>query len=104
MLTEIAIKSAKPRQKPYKSSDGRGLYLLVEPNGGRGWRFRYRFQGREKMLSVGIYPDVPLRLARERCEDLRRLVASGVEPSAGRKAEKDPSTHTLKDIAEEFFR
>jgi integrase len=104
MLTEIAIKAAKPRHKPYKSSDGRGLYLLVEPNGGRGWRFRYRFEGREKMLSLGTYPDVPLRLARERSEDLRRLVASGVDPSAGRKAEKKASTHTLIGIAEEFFK
>jgi hypothetical protein len=54
MLTELAIKATKPRQKPYKLSDGRGLHLLVDPNGGRWWRLRYRFEGREKMLSLGI--------------------------------------------------
>lgn len=103
MLTEIAIKSAKPRVKPYKLSDGRGLFLLVDPKGGRGWRVRYRFDGREKMLSLGIYPDVPLKLARDRCEDLRRLVASRIDPSAGRRADKEARAHTLRDIADEFF-
>jgi len=104
MLTEIAIKSAKPRVKPYKLSDGRGLFLLVDPKGARGWRARYRFDGREKMLSLGIYPDVPLKVARDRCEDLRRLVASGTDPSAGRRADKEARAHTLRDIADEFFK
>jgi hypothetical protein len=103
MLTESAIRAAKPRHKPYKLTDGRGLHLLIDPQGNRGWRLRYRFEGREKMLSLGIYPDVPLKLARDRCEDLRRLIAAGTDPSAGRKAEKDASAHTLEGIAEEFF-
>ena len=77
---------------------------MVDPKGGRGWRVRYRFDGREKMLSLGIYPDVPLKLARDRCEDLRRLVASRTDPSAGRRADKEARAHTLRDIADEFFK
>jgi hypothetical protein len=103
MLTETSIKAAKPRERPYTLPDGRGLHLLVAPNGGRWWRLRYRFEGREKMLSLGIYPDVPLKQARDRREELRRAIASGKDPSAGRKAGKEASANTLEGIAEEFF-
>ncbi len=64
-LTDRAIQTAKPRDRAYKLTDGRGLCLLVQPNGSKWWRYRYRFERAEKMLSLGTYPDVPLILARE---------------------------------------
>ena len=70
-LSEVAIKAAKPRQKPCKLSDGDGLHLLVTREGGRWWRLRYRWQGREQMLSLGVYPEISLKIARDRRE-LRR--------------------------------
>jgi len=74
MLTETAIRSAKPRERPYKLFDERGLYLLlVAPTGGRLWRFRYRHGGKEKLVALGAYPDVPLRRAREKRDEARRL-------------------------------
>jgi hypothetical protein len=80
MLTETAIRSAKPRERPYKLFDERGFYLLVPPTGGRLWRFRYQHGGKEKLLAVGAYPDVPSRRARENRDGARRLVvdAGGV--------------------------
>jgi integrase len=87
-LTDIAVKHAKPETKARKLFDERGLYLLVTPDGGRWWRLKYRFQGKEKLLSLGVYPDVGLRQARERRDEARRLVAAGVDPSAERQAAK----------------
>ena len=77
MLTETGIKAARPKEKAYKLNDGRGLVLLVNPNGTRYWRFRFSFDGREQMLSLGTYPDVPLKRAREKLDECRRLVAEG---------------------------
>ncbi len=88
MLTDTQIRKAKQDDKPRKLTDGRGLYLLLTPQGGRWWRFKYRFAGKEKLLSLGVYPDVPLKTAREKAEDARRLVAAGTNPSAARQAEK----------------
>src|ERR1700733_5183703 len=72
-LTDTAIRGARPAEKPYKLFDGGGLFLLVKPNGSRLWRLKYRMDGREKLLSVGIYPDVSLKAARARRDDARRL-------------------------------
>ncbi len=72
MLTETAIRHAKPKEKPYKLFDERGLFMLVAPTGGRLWRFRYRHGGKEKLLALGAYPDVPLRRAREKRDAARR--------------------------------
>ena len=69
MLTDTAVRNAKPREKPFKLTDGGGLYVIVNPNGSRWWRFRYRVQGREKLISLGIYPEVSLREARERRDE-----------------------------------
>jgi hypothetical protein len=88
MLTEAAIRNAKPREKPYKIFGERGLFMLVVPTGGRLWRFRYRHGGKEKLLSLGAYPDVALRRAREKRDEARRLVADGIDPSARRQADK----------------
>jgi Arm DNA-binding domain len=76
-LSEIIIRQAKPGPKAIKIFDGRGLYLLLSPNGSRGWRFKYRVDGREKLISFGIYPDVSLKLARDRREEARQQLAAG---------------------------
>ena len=95
-LTDIKIKNAKPgikpdgspTTKPYRITDERGLYLEVSPSGGKYWRFKYRINGKEKRLSLGVYPDVSLKLARERRDSSRKQVAEGIDPSETRKAEK----------------
>ena len=88
MLTDTAVKAAKPRERPYKLADAAGLYLYVTPTGGRLWRLKYRVEGREKTLALGKYPDVGLKEARARRDEARRLKAAGVDPGAARKAEK----------------
>lgn len=96
-LTDIKVKSAKGGIKPdgetttkrYKMGDTRGLYLEVAPNGGKWWRLKYRFDGKEKRLSLGVYPDVGLKEARNRREALRQQVANGIDPSEIRKVEKE---------------
>jgi len=85
-LTERAIRDAKPLRRPWKISDGGGLYLLVAPTGGRYWRYNYRFAGKQKTVALGIYPDVPTELARERHRRARALLAAGVDPSRERFA------------------
>jgi len=102
-LTEFAIRSAKPQPKPYKIFDEKGLFLLVRPNGARLWRFKYYFGGVEKLLSLGAYPDVPLKRARGRRDEARSLVAVSIDPSAKRKAEKSADTETFAAIAEEWL-
>ena len=79
-LTGADIQGAKPRPKPYKLADGKGLYLLVHPNGSRYWRLKYRLAGREKLLALGVFPDVALATARERRDEARRLLAEHVDP------------------------
>lgn len=88
VLTVFQIDKAKPTDKPYKLSDGRGLALLVEPNGSKLWRFRYRFAGKENMLTLGPYPDVSLAEAREKRNEARKLLANGQDPSALRRSQK----------------
>jgi integrase len=103
MLTESAIRAARPREKPFKLTDGKGLHLLVDSRGGRYWRFRYRVAGVEKMLSLGVYPDVPTKLARERRDDARKLVAAGVDPSAKRQEDKAARENTFAGVALEWL-
>jgi len=102
-LTEMAIRQAKPAPRAVKLFDGRGLFLLLQPTGSRYWRFKYRINGKEKLLALGVYPDVPLKLARERREEARRLVASGIDPSAKRQAEKSAKSDTFEAIAREWL-
>jgi hypothetical protein len=103
MLTEAAIRNAKPREKPYKLFGERGLFMLVVPTGGRLWRFRYRHSGKEKLLSLGAYPDVPLRRAREKRDEARRLVADSIDPSAKRQADKAALGNTFEVVAREWL-
>ena len=106
-LTDISIRNAKPAEKPRKLSDGGGLYLEVRPNGGRWWRLKYRIADKEKLLSLGVYPDVSLSLARERREEARKLLAQGIDPSAQRKAAKEAgkelAANSFERIAREWY-
>ena len=88
MLTDTLIKKTQPPSKPRKLMDERGLFMLMTPSGGRWWRFRYSFAGKEKLLSLGTYPDVSLKAAREAREDARRLLAKGIDSSAARRETK----------------
>ena len=87
-LTDTATRNAKPAESPYSVADGAGLSLLIQPNGGKWWRFRYRFDGKAKMLSLGTYPDVGLKAARERRDAARKQLAEGIDPGEQRKAVK----------------
>jgi hypothetical protein len=97
-LTEAAIKSTKVAEKSRKLFDADGLYLLVEPGGGKYWRLKYRFGGKEKSLSLGIYPHVTLAAARKLRDEARALLVAGVNPSEVRKQERA----TLRDEAVRF--
>lgn len=87
-LTDTAIKNAKASDKPRRLFDANGLYLEVAPSGGKWWRYKYRFAGKEKRLSLGTYPEVSLKEARDRRDEARKLIADGIDPSAERKAAK----------------
>src|SRR5689334_2351141 len=102
-LTEAQVRGATPRDKGYKLSDERGLYLLVAPTGGRLWRLKYYHAGVEKLLSLGVYPDVTLKRAREKRDEARALVADGQDPSELRKAEKAARGNTLEAVAHEWL-
>ncbi len=84
-LTEAAIRNVKPSDKQQKLFDGEGLFLLVAPNGGKWWRLKYRFGGKEKLLSLGCYPEVGLKDARERRFEARKQLSNGVDPSQARQ-------------------
>ena len=79
-LTDTAIRKAKPRDKPRKIYDSRGLYLEIAPRGTKAWRFKYRFAEKEKRISMGIYPEVSLKLARRRRDEARKLLAPRHRP------------------------
>lgn len=87
-LTDVAIRNAKPRPKPYKLGDSLGLFLLVQPAGGKLWRLKYRVDGKEKKLSIGSYPEVGLAEARRRRDDARELLSFGKDPSREKKRKK----------------
>ena len=88
LLTDTKLRALRPAEKPQRFFDGDGLYVEVRPNGGKWWRFKYRYDGKEKLLSFGTYPEVPLALARARRSEARQLVAAGTDPSTARKEAK----------------
>lgn len=104
MLTASQVSNAKPQEKAYKLTDGRGMYLLVRPDGARWWRFDYRRPGSKKRntLSLGVVPDVSLKQARERREDARKLLADGIDPGDNRKAEAQAGAETFEAVAREW--
>jgi len=107
-LTDVKVRTAKPLDKPYKLADGGGLYLLVNANGSRYWRMKYRVMGREKLLSIGVYPDVSLAVARQKRDEARRSLAAGDDPGAIKKAEKQArkiaTANTFESIAREWHK
>ena len=102
-LTDTSIRLARARDRAYKLADAHGLWLFIQPNGRKWWRFRYRFQGVEKMLSFGTYPEIPLTEARDRREEARRQLATGINPSAERKAEKAAAMNTFETVARHWL-
>ncbi|MGD9947675.1 MAG: tyrosine-type recombinase/integrase [Desulfobulbus sp.] len=104
MLVDTAIKNAKPKEKPYKMTDGKGLYLLVKETG-KYFRFDYRFQGKRKTLALGVYPDVSLSGARERLAEARKRLADGIDPGEQRKMDKEATAdhNSFEAVAREWF-
>jgi integrase len=102
-LTDTAILKAKPANKPRKLFDGKGLFLLLNPNGCRWWRLKYRINGREKLISLGTYPEVSLKKARQRRDEAREQVTDGIDPSVQRQAEKGALTNTFEAISREWL-
>ncbi len=98
-LTDAAVRNAKPGEKTRKLTDSAGLYLEVRPEGGKWWRLRYRFEGREQLLSLGTYPAVSLGEARSKRDETRKLLATGADPSLARKAAK---SGRAGDVAKSF--
>jgi integrase len=103
MLTMTEIRSARPRENAYKLFDGGGLYIEITPTGGKLWRLKFRHDGRENRLALGAHPDTTLKLARERRDDARRLLAAGVDPSGRRQAEKLATANTFEAVAREWL-
>ena len=107
-LNDTRIRAAKADARPYKLGDFDGLSLHVQPNDSKWWRFRYRFLSKEKMLSLGTYPEVSLLEARERRDAARKLVASGIDPSRQREADRRAHAavlgHTFRALANEWFK
>ena len=106
-LTNTAVRNAKPGAKPAKLFDERGLFLMITPAGGKLWRFRYGFGGKEKLLALGAYPDVSLASARQKRDEARTLLADGTDPSEQRKAEKairaGLAANTFEAIGREWY-
>jgi integrase len=107
MLSKLLIDKTKPQAKIVRLADGRGMYLEITPTGGKWWRFKYRIDGKEKRISLGVYPDVGLADARDKREQARKLLAAGIDPAEHRKAALvalDESTeNTFEAIAREWF-
>lgn len=106
-LTDIAIKNIKPDLKAKKYSDERGLFLLVNPNGSKYWRFKYRIGGKEKLLALGVYPDVSLAKARQKRDEARKLVADGIDASLNKQQLKQAkyasNANSFEVIAREWI-
>ena len=103
-LTATTIKTCKPKDKAYKLTDGGGLYLLVSPSGGKWWRFDYRFQSKRKTLSMGVYPAISLKDARDRRDEAKKQLANGVDPAMVRKSQKHQQSqpNTFEAVAREW--
>jgi integrase len=106
-LSDTSIRNAKPSEKPIKLADGGGLYLLLNTSGAKWWRLDYRFSGKRKTLSMGVYPEVGLRAARDKRDEARRLLAEGIDPGENRKIQKaaryERSENSFEVVAREWF-
>ena len=106
-LSDLKIRKAKPREKPYKLADGGGLYLLAKPNGSKFWKQKYRYQGTERMLSHVRYPDVSLAQARKKRDEARTVLAEGGDPSVKKRLDQieaeTQARNTFLLVAEEYL-
>ena len=106
-LTDAKVRTAKPKEKPYKLTDERGMYLYIAPGGGKLWRFNYAFDGKQKTLALGSYPEITLADARERREEARKLLANGVDPGNIKKAQKaarlERAANSFEVLAREWY-
>lgn len=103
LLTDSKIRSARPSGKAKKLFDGGGLFLFMTPVGGKLWRLKYRFQGKEKLLSFGAYPHVSLKDARTKRDEAKTLLARGIDPGEKKKAEQRATAHTFEAVTREWF-
>ncbi|MBB6522293.1 tyrosine-type recombinase/integrase [Pseudoteredinibacter isoporae] len=105
-LTDVLIRKAEPREKAYRISDSRGLYIEVQPNGSKYWRLKYRYHGKEKRLAIGVYPGVSLKQARDATEDAKKQLGLDVDPSLAKKIKKAERQvaieNSLESIAKEW--
>jgi hypothetical protein len=104
LLTSRIVRAARPRKHRYVLADEHGMSLHVTPRGSKWWRFRYRFRQTEKMISLGVYPDVDLATARRLHADARGLLARNIDPSADRKATRVASAHTFEVVARQWLK
>jgi integrase len=106
-LTHVGIRNAKPREKAYKLTDEKGLFLFITPSGGKYWRFKYRFGGKEKKLAFGVYPEVSLAEAREKRDQARKLLLNDVDPGvvkqAARNAIVQATENSFQSVALEWY-
>lgn len=106
-LTDVKIRKTKPQPKAYKLTDEKGLFLLVAPNGSKYWRFKYRFAGKEKLLAMGVYPEVTLADARETRDKARKLLANQTDPGIAKQISKrsviQASENSFEAIAREWY-
>lgn len=106
-LQDATVRTAKPEAKPYKMGDERGLFVLVHPNGSKYWRMKYRIDGKEKLLALGVYPEVGLKEARERRDDARKILDNGGDPASVKKTQKavriERAENTFKAVALEWY-
>ncbi|ENW7725793.1 tyrosine-type recombinase/integrase [Klebsiella oxytoca] len=99
-LTARQVDTSRPKDKPYKLSDGGGLYLLVNPNGSRYWRLKYRIAGKEKLLALGVYPDITLAVARQKRADAKKVLAAGGDPGQEKQEEKQAKEQAVANSFE----
>lgn len=106
-LSDMVVKNAKPKDKTYKLADGRGMFLEIKPNGGKYWRLKFRYMGKEKLLALGVYPDVSLKEARDLAYEAKKKLDAGVDPCAERKQTKliriEQMEAHFRAVAEEWY-
>lgn len=106
-LKDVTVRSIKPKERAYKLADEKGLFLFVKPNGSKSWRFKYRFAGKEKLLSIGLYPEVSLAYARDVRDKARKLLIEKIDPAltkqASKRAAKLTAENSFESIAREWY-
>ena len=107
LLSDKRIRALRPLQKPYRIADGRAMYLLVSPAGGKLWRLKFRLDGKERVLALGQYPDVSIADARDKRDAARKLIAKGIDPVAQKRGQRDArhqaAGHPFSAASEAYF-